>query len=273
MDTDNYRLKGMSQKERNIVDKLAQIGKLVIKPDFLTQEFGYTKIQANVVLSRLYQKGWLQRLRPGIYRLLPLGSDTGNSPPEDAWAIAMELFAPCYISGWTAAEHWDLTEQIFNSTVVFSSQKYRKKDQVIAGLVYRIKYISQANIFGTKKIWSSNVPVEIADIHKTIIDILDDPEIGGGARHSIEIFKSYLQHKDFSYEALEEYAEKLAHGGVYKRLGFLTEKLSDPPAGFTEKFLSKIKTGIIKFDPHGPNSGPIILKWGIRINIPWEDIT
>ena len=42
---------------------------------------------------------------------------------------------------------------------------------------------------------------------------------------------------------------------------------------FLDKIHLKINTGIIKLDPHGPNSGPINTKWGIRINIPLGDIS
>ena len=40
-----------------------------------------------------------------------------------------------------------------------------------------------------------------------------------------------------------------------------------------DKLHSKIKTGIINFDPNGPKKGPIITKWGIRLNVPLDDIT
>ena len=32
---------------------------------------------------------------------------------QDPWILVPALFAPAYIGGRTAAEHWDLTEQIF----------------------------------------------------------------------------------------------------------------------------------------------------------------
>lgn len=263
---------GISQAERQIIDTMSRLGKLVIRPIDLEKELDYSRTNANLTLSRLYKKGWLQRLQSGIYRIIPLGSDNTNVIPEDAWAIAMELFSPSYISGWTAAEHWELTEQIFNTTVVFTGQKQRKKDLTIAGLLYRTKFIAPKNIFGTTKIWSSNKPILIADIHRTIIDILDDPAIGGGGRHTLDILKAYLQKKEANPEILWLYAEKLDHGAVFKRLGFVAEKIMRTPSALLEKLHSKIKTGIINFDPHGARLGPINTKWGLRINIPLGDI-
>lgn len=263
---------GLSQSERHYIDTMARSGWVIIRAANLEKELGYSRKRSNLILSRLYKKGWLQRLRPGVYRLIPLGSDNTNPLPEDAWVIATDLFSPCYISGWTAAEHWDLTEQIFNSTVIFTASKQRKKNQVIAGLNYVTIHIPKKHIFGTKKIWSSNKLVLIADIHRTIIDILDNPEIGGGARHAVEIFKSYCENKNMDIEILLNYAEKLGHGAVFKRIGFLAEKILHLPNSMLDKFHAKIKTGIINFDPNGPKSGPITTRWGLRINIPLEDI-
>ncbi len=263
---------GIGKTERQIIDTLTLLGKQFINASDLEKEFGYDRKRANLVLSRLSRKGWLQRLKAGIYRIVPLGSDTSEPVPADAWAVAMELFSPCYLSGWTAAEHWDLTEQIFNSTVVFTAQKQRKKDYVVAGLNYKTKFINSESIFGTKKIWSSNRPVQIADIHRTIIDILDDPTVGGGGRHTLDLVKAYWQKKEADPNMLYQYAEKLNHAAVFKRLGFMIEKIGRLPASWPNKIHSKIKTGVIKLDPHGPNSGPIISRWGIRINIPLEDI-
>ena len=263
---------GIGQVERHVLDTMRRLGKAVIRATDLERELGYSRAISNLALSRLAKKGWLQRLKSGIYRIIPLGSESATPMPDDAWSIAMELFSPCYISGWTAAEHWELTEQIFNTTVIFTSQKQRKKDIVIAGLNYRTKSITTKDIFGTKKIWSSNTPIFIADLHRTIIDILDDPEIGGGGRHTLDIVKAYMKHKDVSPETLLQYAEKLEHGAVFKRLGFIAEKIMHLPSTFLDKIHSKINTGVINFDPHGSSLGPMSTKWGIRINIPLGDI-
>lgn len=268
-----YNKAGISQTERYIVDMLSSTGKLVVRPTDLEKELGYSRQQSNLRLSRLCQKGWLQRLKAGTYLIVPLGSESLSSTPEDAWAIAMELFSPCYISGWTAAEHWELTEQIFNSTVVFTGQQQRKKEVIIAGLNYRTKFIKPKNIFGTKKIWSSNKAILIADPHRTIIDILEDPVLGGGGRLTLDIIKVYSQHKEANLEILFEYAEKLEHGAVFRRLGVVAEKFFHLSSSLQEKLHTKIKRGIVLFDPNGPNSGPIMTKWGVRINIPLGDIS
>jgi|GEM_PF-6032200 len=46
------------------------------------------------------------------------------SESDEPWAVAQKLFVPCYVGGWSAAEYWDFTEQIFNSTLVVLAKKF-----------------------------------------------------------------------------------------------------------------------------------------------------
>ena len=101
---------------------------------------------------------------------------------------------------------------------------------------------------------------------------MDDPEMGGGGRHTIDIFRAYNQKKEANLEILWRYAETLNNGAVFKRLGFLIENTMPNQRQWVDQLQSKINTGIINLDPKGPKTGPIITKWGIRINVPLEDI-
>jgi predicted transcriptional regulator of viral defense system len=263
---------GLSKKERLIIDTLVGHGKQIVRVEDLTPLLGQNASNPNLILSRLTKKGWLQRLRAGTYRIVPLGSDSANPVPEDAWLIATEIFSPCYMGGWTAAEHWDLTEQIFNKTIVITGKKQRTTEHSIAGLLFRTRTISAKHIFGTQKIWSHNVPIQISDMHRTLIDILDDPSIGGGGRAAIDIAKIYAEKKEANPEVLLQYALQLECGAVFKRLGFVGENILRMPETFLEQVHRKCKSGIIMLDPQGPKTGPVFARWGIRINIPLADI-
>lgn len=61
---------------------------------------------------------WLARVRRGAYVPVPIESPSADVALEDPWSVAMTTFAPCYMGGWSAAEHWGLTEQIFRSVCV-----------------------------------------------------------------------------------------------------------------------------------------------------------
>jgi predicted transcriptional regulator of viral defense system len=263
---------GLSQIERLLIDNMLGRGKEIINSDDVMIEMSFSKQRSNLILSKLSRKGWLQRLKAGIYRIVPMGSDAGKSVTENSWPVAMELFSPGYIGGWSAAEQLDLTEQIFNTTFVFTATTQRKINHIAAGVHFRTKHIDERNIFGTNKIWNNNKPVVISDIHRTLIDILDDPSVGGGGRAMIDIAKAYSKKKDAKLESLWSYSEKLNHGSVFKRLGFIGEKVLEMPINMLERIHAKCKTGIILLDPQGPKLGKVDNRWGIRVNIPEDDL-
>ena len=54
--------------------------------------------------------------------------------------MASRLFGPeCYIGGWSACEHWSLTDQLFLTTVVVTTRRVRSSDTEIQGFSYRVK--------------------------------------------------------------------------------------------------------------------------------------
>src|SRR3990167_7468018 len=102
------------------------------------------------MLSRWTKKGWLSRVRRGLYVRIPIEARTADIPLEDPWVIADRLFSPCYMGGWSAAEYWDFTEQIFRTIVVMTIRKPRARSPFIKGKNFLLRTIKKKAIFGTK---------------------------------------------------------------------------------------------------------------------------
>ena len=66
--------------------------------------------QAAKLLSRWSAQGWMRRIGRGLYVSVPLDLAGNEQVVADPWVLVPALFGPCYIGGWTAAHHWDLTE-------------------------------------------------------------------------------------------------------------------------------------------------------------------
>ena len=196
--------------ERTALSALAALERPAATARDLIPRFHMSRQAANLTLSRLARKGWLRRLRRGAYAIVPLSSASAMPVVEDPLAVAMELYAPCYISGWTAAQHWGLTEQIHNSVVVYSVKPQRQSGQQIGGVAYRIRRIPGNTIFGTIKVWSGTVAVQMATVHRTVIDVLDAPEMGGGGRQTLDIMRAYWRRAEADPEALLDRVEAVA---------------------------------------------------------------
>lgn len=215
-------------------------------------------------LSTLANNGWAKRIKRGHYFLIPAEAQDVDPISEDPWFVASKIFSPCYISGWSAAEHWGFTEQIFRSIFVITSKKIKLRKQNLAGAEFVIKTVKGKLIFGTTPVWRGKVKTLVADPSKLMIDLLDSPECGGGISHIIQIFKSYLKSEYRSLDKLLHYAKLQSSGAIFKRLGFLLEKLSPADLTTINECNKLISSGYSKLDPN-LESDKIITRWKIWV--------
>ena len=262
---------GLSSRERSIISNFMRKGRVTVKGNDVEKEFNISRPLANKILSRLEKKGWLKRSKRGIYVFVPLTSTTKETVPEDPWLLAMELFKPCYISGFTAAEYWGLTEQVFNTIVVYTTQRQRSNSQKLTNVSFYTHYIPESNFFGTQKIWRNNIPVLIADIHRNVIDVLANPKFGGGGSHTMDIVYSYWKSDKADPGKLFQYAAKIRNKVIFKRLGFSAELWGNTTKEWLDECRKQISNGISKMDPSGENKGKIITRWKLRINVLIEE--
>jgi predicted transcriptional regulator of viral defense system len=262
---------GLSAQERVFIDHFAASEKATITSADALEVQPLSQAHANKVLSRLAAKGWLVRVGRGVYTVVRLGTVTPEAAIDDPLALAMSLFSPCYISGWTAAEHWDLTEQIFNSVVVMTTKPQRKHQRDVAGVRFVLRVIDERKMFGIARVWSGSRRVDIAEPHRLIVDILAAPEIGGGARHTLDVVRSYFNSKHCNLDKLLDYAEQYDKGVVFKRLGFCAEHFDKAPQAWLERCRNHMSAGLSLLDPSGPKRGRIVSRWGLRINVPVGD--
>jgi len=270
MQENNNSGRGLSARERGILDTFAARELATVTAANLQEIASISRSAANLVLRRLAHKGWLRRIRRGIYSPVPLGSPSPRVSVGDPWQIAMALYAPGYISGWSAAEHWDLTEQIFNAVSVVTSVPQRTKRQEHGGFSFFVRSVDKSHIFGTKRIWHGSSQVLVADPSRLVIDVLTTPDLGGGSRHSIDIVRAYWKSEHADPTGLLEYAERLDKGAVFKRLGFTAEAFADVSREWTIRCQAGMSAGISRLDPRGPDRGRISTRWRLRINVPVE---
>lgn len=220
------------------------------------------------MLSRWAKKGWLSRVRRGLYIPVPLESRTADIPVEDPWIIAERLYSPCYIGGWSAAEYWDLTEQIFRTVVVLTTQKPRNRAPVVKGISFLLRTISEKALFGTKTVWRGQVKVSVSDPSRTILDMLMDPKLSGGIRSTTDIFFNYLKSENKNIELLIEYAKRLNNGAIFKRLGFLLEKYALDQKVAIEECRSRLTKGYVELDP-ALKAERLITRWRLWVPESW----
>jgi predicted transcriptional regulator of viral defense system len=239
----------------------------VIHISDVAKALSVSRVEAAKRLARWREQGWLNRVGSGAY--VPASMDTLGSERvlDDAWVLVPALFAPAYIASRTAAEHWDLTEQIFKDTVVITGQAIRERHQERQGFEFTLKHLKPEKIFGTKAVWRHNTKVPVSDVHRTIIDMLDDPALGGGIQQVSDCLNAYLKRSERSDEKLIEYGDQLGNGAVFKRLGFLVEKRGDG-AALVELCRARLTAGNAKLDP-ALDCTRLVSRWKLLIPASW----
>lgn len=218
------------------------------------------------LLGYLSRRGWLARVRPGLYLAVPLDASTPGEWVEDPWIVAAKAFAPCYIGGWSAAEHWGLTEQVFRHVVVVTTQETRRRDHVLQGMPFVVTHRAEERVFGLRQVWRRDVRVAVSDPSRTLIDVLDDPSIGGGIRHLASVVQEYLDSEHRDDGRLLAYGDRLGNRSVFKRLGWIAEVLGlDGP--LLAACAERRSAGLTKLDPTVDAAGRIVRRWGLRVNV------
>lgn len=234
--------------------------------DDAAEALGVPRAEAARVVGYLASKGWLSRVRRGLFVVVPLEAEAPACWRADEWLIAASVFSPCYIGGWSACEHWSLTEQLFRSTVVVTAQPQRSAHQTIQGNAYRVAVRQPDALFGTRPVWRGRASVAVSDPSRTVIDILDDPTLGGGIRHVADVLLEYMDGDMRDDALLTAYGDRLGNRTVFKRLGHLIETLDLDARELVAACLDRRSAGISKLDPSIDAKGRIVTRWNLRVN-------
>lgn len=260
--------KGVSSKTKEVLGLLfrnSENGLITAKK--AREVLNMTAQTASAKMASLAKRGWLARVKRGTYFIIPLESGAGLKPViDDPWVLAQVLYSPCYIGGWSAAEHWGLTEQIFRQVFVVTSANIRRRSETILGTEFHIVRVKPERLKNLKPVWREQRQVMVSDREGTIADALNSPDWVGGFRHLAAMVKTYTEEPNPDYQHLLEKLEEIKKGAGYKRLGYLLENLSPDKKQFIEKICAKRSKGNIKLDPAVPSKGSLNKKWGLWIN-------
>ncbi|MEA2010164.1 MAG: type IV toxin-antitoxin system AbiEi family antitoxin domain-containing protein [Actinomycetota bacterium] len=258
---------GLSSENRGYVEQLHRVFTGPFTAEDAAEALGLDSERARRLVRYLADRGWLDRVRRGLYLPVPLDSHRSGEAHQDPWVVANVVFDPAYIAGWSAAEHWDLTEQIFRDVLVVTGQRPRDRTPTIGGTRFVLHSVDPAKHFGLVPVWRSGQRIDVTDASRTVIDLLANPTWGGGIRQVAAMIADYFEgdHRDESL--LVEYGERLGVGAVFKRLGFLIEELDIDAPVLVERCLERRTAGVNDLDPSIDAKGRAVSRWGIRANV------
>ena len=243
---------GLRRTSRERLSKVLRQARGGISPADASRALSVKQAEAARLLSQWSSRGWLTRVRRGLYVPVPLESTTPDLPLEDSWTVAERLFSPCYIGGWSAATHWGLTEQLFRSTLVVTTRRPRARRVEARGTIFVLRTVGEKAMFGLKPIWRGKARVNVSDPTRTILDLLDTPALGGGIRSVLDMLKAWLASEYRDPKLLIRYADQLGNKAVFKRLGFLAAMSAPKEEELISDCRKRLSAGIAKLDPKLP---------------------
>ncbi|NOX34730.1 MAG: hypothetical protein GXP56_13540 [Deltaproteobacteria bacterium] len=262
-------LEGIGTIDRERMAAVIRGTKGTVSVNEASQILDVISTDAAKMLSRWTKKGWFSRIKRGLYIPVPLESKTVDIPLEDPWLVADRLFAPCYIGGWSAAEYFDLTEQIFSTIVVMTCKRSRDLKPVIKGTPFMLRTVPEKTMFGLKPVWRGQAKIQVSDTSRTMLDLLANPELGGGIRSVKDMLGNFLISPKGSLEQLVDYAKQLGNGVVFKRLGFLIEFVAPDEKKILEECRQNLTQGNAKLDLKLDNT-KLITRWRLWVPENWK---
>jgi predicted transcriptional regulator of viral defense system len=217
-------------------------------------------------LARWAEQGWLKRIQRGHYAPIPLERTDAAAPLDDPWIVVPHLIPNGYVGGWTAAHHWDLTEQLFRDVCVFAPARSRRMER--GGATYVVLAAPSKATLGLRAHWIASTRISISDPERTLVDMLGEPRAAPGAQQLADCLAEYSRSPRADFGKVVDYARRIGRGAVHKRLGFLLENAGLGTSEHLTACRRALTQGLAKLDPAVP-CPRIVSRWRLRIPEAW----
>ncbi|MDL0140753.1 type IV toxin-antitoxin system AbiEi family antitoxin [Halobacterium salinarum] len=262
LDTQNIR-QGLSTRESRLLSRLAAEGHQIISIDDVEATLEVAPNTAREIASRLTEKGWLDRLFPGRYLIIPLAAGEEAEYTIHEYLIASHVAEPMYIGYYSALSHHGLTEQVPRTVYVVTPT--RAQSHEIHDVPYRVATVTERKFFGYEPTSIEGTAVNVADLEKTLVDCADHPEYCGGIRELAAAMVA-ADDQNYSWATVGEYLQRLDNGAATKRIVYLADELGiDLPT--RETLVESFTTGYSLLDPTRSEQGSYDSEYRLRINV------
>ena len=261
------------ESDRFVIAKIARVSSGgIVTLDSAAVALEIDRHLASRRLSALVRAGWLSRVRRAVYSIRPLDATPETSiAEEDPWILATRVFEPCYISGWSAAGYWHLTEQLFRATMVVTERHVRRSDVTVGSSAFHAARAHWRNTKRIETVWRGNSRVLVASVERTIVDACAHPDWVGGGRQLVSIFRAAAEEGVVTPDTLLAGAHDAPTGAALGRLAILAERYLPDASKVIAYASSHRGKGYVRFDPATKRNGPLNTRWGVWLNVSFGD--
>ena len=260
--------RSLSKNEAKVVLDLEWRGQTTVTLGELRQSLGASESYARFFAHKLVQKGWLERLRPGLFRLVPAARGREGVADANPLTAGAVLIAPYFFSFGTACTFHGLTEQVFAE--VYIACQERRRPVLVRGKRYVFVEVKEERFFGFTYQTVLGDPVQMATLERAMLDALSRPQHAGGLSEVSRVVSRAAAR--ISWPVLIELAHRWQAAAVIQRLGCLLDLVrADMPAEARSELIA-LTEGASKIQL-GPRAkwgyvGKLVQPWNVVENVP-----
>jgi len=260
----------LSKNEARIVLDLEWRGKKTLNINDLRSMLGRSEGYARSFAHRLVEKRWLERIRPGLFQLIPADRGREGVGDTNPLAVGALLADPYFYSYGTACTHHGFTEQVFAQAYVVcraSRRPVRVRDTQFVFMA-----VAESRFFGFEDTDVLGSVVHMATKERALLDAVDRPAYAGGigeVSHIVEKASSRI-----SWSKVLDGLARWGESAVAQRLGYLIDLHGIELATHVRRrLLGHVTAGSkLHLGPRNTwgTAGHLNAIWGIIENVPRE---
>ncbi len=181
---------GISEKElQNLETALARYG-AVVSFEHLSEVFQEERAYLRKRISQFARKGWLFRIKKGVYVISDLHSRGSLSISQ--YAVVNLLVEPAYVSFESALQYHGLYDQLLSRVTSVATKQFQ--DRNIDGYTFSFVKTIPAYFYGWETHPTDGQTVKIASMEKALIDLIQFHR----SRYSVDLVLEKLS--NFTHE-------------------------------------------------------------------------
>ena len=244
-------VRSLSKTEARVILSLEAEGLELVTLEGIRKRASVSPGFARKLAHDLVQRGWLQRVRRGTYLLNPSQHGPDALPDSDPLRIGSRLVEPYYFGFATAAELEGIFPQASRVYYIVTTIRWvpgsNRTDR------FRVVRVMPARFFGVRTLRRRGVKLKVSDRERTLLDVLNRPELSGGMAGVAQIFA--LAKPQLNWSRFGSYLDRFGNRSLGLRAGFLAEHIRPalaPPDSWVQDRLPDHD------EPYGPLGPPKI---------------
>jgi predicted transcriptional regulator of viral defense system len=172
------------------------------------------------------RKGRLLHLKRGLYAVVPSGADL-KTFSVDPFLLAAKMTPDAVLAYHTALEFYGKAHSVHETFYYLTNTFPRPltyRGYRFRGVRFPKKLCDEKRLFGVNLEERSGVSVRVTSLERTLVDVLDRPDLSGGWE---EIWRSLESVEFFDLDQAVEYALLLKNSTTAAKVGFFLEQHRD----------------------------------------------